>query len=198
MAIKYTDKGAALSPCGRYRYRLWRDWTAGWAAPRVLAVTGLNPSTADANVDDPTIRRLVGLAVRLDCNRLEMTNLFAYRATEPRELERFIRSGGDPFGHVAAGPNDSWTSLADRYVCDHCAGDDVVYWLAAWGASNLVPKYLAREFAAEDESHAWRAFERGNIYALKLNASGSPAHPLYVPNDLRPRLVRELRAELET
>jgi Protein of unknown function (DUF1643) len=53
------DSGAVISDCGRYRYSLWRIWNA--SAVRVMFI-GLNPSTADATQDDPTIRRCVEFA----------------------------------------------------------------------------------------------------------------------------------------
>lgn len=82
--------GAAFSDCGLYRYRLWRAWDPG---PRMLWVM-LNPSTADASADDPTIRKCVGFAKRNRFPGIEVVNLFAWRATDPREL----RNAADPTG----------------------------------------------------------------------------------------------------
>ena len=76
-------RGATFDPTGAYRYHLWREWDA--TLPAVTFVM-LNPSTADAEQDDPTIRRCIGFARAWGYGRIEVLNLFAYRATSPREL----------------------------------------------------------------------------------------------------------------
>lgn len=73
---------AIISDCGRYRYRLSRLWADG----QTLAIVMLNPSTADAEQDDPTIRRCVGFARREGFGGIVVVNLFAYRATKPSAL----------------------------------------------------------------------------------------------------------------
>jgi hypothetical protein len=83
--------GATFSADRRYRYRLWRRWDR---TRPVVAFVMLNPSTADARHDDPTIRRCVGFARRWGHGGIEVVNLFAYRATNPRAL-RTVR---DPVG----------------------------------------------------------------------------------------------------
>lgn len=83
--------GATFSRDRRYRYRLWRRWDR--ARPVVVFVM-LNPSTADARHDDPTIRRCIGFARRWGYGGIEVVNLFGYRATDPRAL-RIVR---DPVG----------------------------------------------------------------------------------------------------
>jgi hypothetical protein len=108
--------GAEFSDCGTYRYALWRTWNA--LQPGVLFV-GLNPSTADATTDDPTIRRCIGFAKRWGYGGITMANVFAYRATDPREmtvlaLERAIGPEND--AHLA--------SLAES----------ASFVVAAWGA----------------------------------------------------------------
>lgn len=75
--------GAEFSQCGKYRYALYRTWDV--KAPKVMFV-GLNPSTADAEVDDPTIRRCIRFAKDWGFGGLIMTNLFALRATNPKEM----------------------------------------------------------------------------------------------------------------
>ena len=77
------ERGAQLSDCGAYRYRLWREWDT--ACP-TLAFVMLNPSTADHRVDDPTITRCFTRAVANNFGRLEVANLFPLRATNPDEL----------------------------------------------------------------------------------------------------------------
>ena len=83
--------GATFSADRRYRYRLWRRWDR---SRPVVAFVMLNPSTADARNDDPTIRRCVGFARAWGYGGIEVVNLFAYRATDPREL----RAANDAVG----------------------------------------------------------------------------------------------------
>ena len=99
-----TIKRATISEDGLYRYALSRTWEGPiWS----LAFIMLNPSTADATEDDPTIRKCIGFAQRNGCNAIEVVNLFAFRATDPNDLRRagypvspmmssffFSRSGG--------------------------------------------------------------------------------------------------------
>src|SRR5438045_3510538 len=86
-------RAAAISACGRYRWWLRRSWHQGGNG-RVLCFIMLNPSTADARTDDPTIRRCMGFARSWGFSTLDVRNLFAWRATEPTELLRT----DDPIG----------------------------------------------------------------------------------------------------
>ncbi|TMC73897.1 MAG: DUF1643 domain-containing protein [Chloroflexi bacterium] len=88
--------GATFSADRRYRYRLWRRWDR---TRPIVAFVMLNPSTADARHDDPTIRRCLGFARRWGYGGIEVVNLFAYRATDPRAL-RTVR---DPVGRANRG-----------------------------------------------------------------------------------------------
>lgn len=67
-----------ISDCGQYRYKLTRRWGDGEQKGLFI---GLNPSIADAEIDDPTIRRCIGFSSRFGCDELVVVNLFAYRAT---------------------------------------------------------------------------------------------------------------------
>ena len=106
---------ATFSRDRRYRYRLWRRWDH--TRPVVVFVL-LNPSTADARHDDPTIRRCLGFARRWGYGGIEVVNLFAYRATDPRVL-RTLR---DPVGR------------ANRYHVRAALAQAALVVLA-WGAS---------------------------------------------------------------
>lgn len=88
---------AAFSECGQYRYVLSRNWEIDG---RKLVAIMLNPSTADAEVDDPTVRRLIKFAKSWNMDGLAIVNLFAYRTANPREL----LSVKDPTGPE----NDDW------------------------------------------------------------------------------------------
>lgn len=101
---KYLNAGARISADGKYRYLLWREWRGthdpkNWCwigpedssgerygEPKACLFIMLNPSTADGAADDPTIRRCVAFAKSWKFERLEVVNLFAYRATDPRHL----------------------------------------------------------------------------------------------------------------
>lgn len=84
--------GAAISECGRYRTLLWRG-VAGSQAPLVFVM--LNPSTADATEDDPTIRRCRGFARREGAGGIVVVNLSPWRATDPAQLELAHKDGHD-------------------------------------------------------------------------------------------------------
>lgn len=85
-------KTAKLSDCRTYRYELWRTWDE--SKPYAMFI-GLNPSTADETEDDPTIRRCINFAKTWGYGGLCMTNLFAYRATQPEDMKR----ASDPIGN---------------------------------------------------------------------------------------------------
>ena len=144
-------RSAGVSADGRYRYWLERRWAEGDALTFVM----LNPSTADADVDDPTIKRCIKFADGFGYGALRVMNLFAFRATDPRALVPAYRSGVDIVGPL----NGNML----RHAYDH---EPVL--VAAWGAH-----VVARIPEAVKPSSA---------LCLGVNASdGSPKHPLYVP-----------------
>ncbi len=145
-------KDALLSECGLYRYYLWRSWDA---EGKTLNIIGLNPSTADAFQDDPTIRRCIGFAKDNGFGNLYVTNLFAYRATKPNDL----MVAPDPVGPE----NDKW--LQDIAT----QSDDLLF---AWGNSG---GFLDRnEMVLE-------LLPQG--LCLGKTKIGAPRHPLYVRKD---------------
>lgn len=150
--------GARLSDDGKYRYALWRDWNA--MQPR-LTVVMLNPSTADANHDDPTIRRVRGFAQREGFGGMEVVNLFAYRATDPRQLDTV----DDPVGPENHGWLAAYLGQANTV-------------LAAWGASALD---RPRGYAMIGFVHSIAT--RRPLQHLGLTGAGEPRHPLYVRAD---------------
>jgi hypothetical protein len=150
------QRGANFSRCGTYRYALRRCWDA--ARPPALIV-GLNPSTADAERDDPTIRRCVRFARDWGFGGVVVGNLFAYRATRPAAL----RAAPAPVGPA----NDRWLRALTRE-----AGIVV----AAWGDDG---RHGGRD----------RAVLRllGAAHCLGTTKAGAPRHPLYVRADVAPR-----------
>lgn len=148
---------AVFSPCGMYRYSLLRDF--GMQTP-ALTVVMLNPSTADATKDDPTIRRVIGFAKAAGAGSLQVLNLFAIRATDPREM----LTASDPVGPE----NDEHLARALTN-----AKQDGRFVLAAWGAHG---GHRGRDFHVLHklvDGVEWRCLGRTH--------QGHPRHPLYVP-----------------
>lgn len=145
---------ALVSEDGLYRYWLTRSWGAGPVATFVM----LNPSIADASADDPTIRRCIGFAQSWGYGGVLVGNLFAYRATNPRNL---------PDGDEAIGPdNNRWLIRLRSW-----AGLTV----AAWGAHHRI---IGRAAEVMDLL--------GGLHVLRLTKQGNPGHPLYVPAATQP------------
>lgn len=157
--------GAVFSDCNRYRYRLWRRWDVN---EPVACFVMLNPSTADESANDPTIERCERRARSWGCGGIEIANLFALRSTDPTGLQDV----DDPVGPE----NDASIITAIR-----TAQDDGMA-IMAWGGWGL---YAQRQARVID------MLERNAIlfaHAFKLNKDGTPAHPLYLPYALQPRL----------
>lgn len=147
---------AVVSDCGRYRYALTRRWASG---PMALFIM-LNPSTADAEVDDPTIRRCIGFAKREGCGALRVENLFAWRATKPDEM--FAQADN------AIGATD--TAIREAAL----AADGPI--IAAWGGD---PRAEGRATVVVDILDDLSV----KLMCLGTTNSGSPRHPLYVRRD---------------
>ncbi len=103
------DRRASFSRCGRFRYTLRRTWGPG----ERLVFVGLNPSTADAHRDDPTIRRCTGFARREGYGGLVVVNVFAFRATKPTSLF----AADDPVGRRNNGVLRRETAGCDVVCC---------------------------------------------------------------------------------
>ncbi len=147
-----TAAGAYFDASGAYRYWLWRTWQP--TAPTVAFIM-LNPSTADAEQDDATIRRCCGFARAWGCGRLLVANLFAYRATQPRDL----RAAAEPVG-----------SDNDRYLQQAVAEAD--FTIVAWGNAG---RWQGRDRAAI------ALLGTAPLYCLGRTQQGCPYHPLYRP-----------------
>lgn len=174
------DRKTVFSHDRRYRFTLWREWgdryLKNFCPPdphhlhlpgrqdEFVQFIGLNPSTADETTDDPTIRRCIQFAKDWGFGALCMTNIFAFRATDPYAMLQ----AKDPIGQ----DNNAWltaiASQADMIVC-------------AWGAwgthlnrGNAVLKLLAGTTAAS------------KIYCLGKTRGGHPKHPLYLSKTSQP------------
>ncbi len=160
-------KVAILSQCGLYRYFLSRIWDAD--LPAVLFIM-LNPSTADAEVDDATIRKCIGFAKRWGCGSIHVVNLFAYRATDPRELAARITPGLIP----ALGPENSAHIV--RALANANNTKDIA--VAAWG--HQPKKVLAdRPLWLRCKTEVMNNIEVQCLGYTK--ATHQPRHPLMLP-----------------
>lgn len=149
-------RSAEISQCGRFRWTLRREWDS--AQPEQVAWIMLNPSTADAEVDDPTIRRCVGFSRDWGFGSLVVVNLFAYRTAYPREL----RAAGFPVGE-----------RNDEVIRGAARGASLV--VAAWGAESH-PRARARARTVFDDlTCPPNEFE---VYCLGTSSAGAPRHPL--------------------
>lgn len=150
-AALFADRStASISDCGRYRYDLTRRWGAGDAAVWVM----LNPSTADASVDDATIRKCVGFTKRLGLLALTVVNLFAFRARHPTDM----RAADDPVG-----PDN------DAYLQRHAREAGTV--ICAWGPHG---RFRGRDLNVLAMLRAAGV----PLHCLHVTADGSPGHPL--------------------
>lgn len=161
------QKGAVISECGKYRYSLVRDWRESEADEmKRVCFMMLNPSTADAEVDDPTIRKCIGFARRWGYTSIEVVNLFAYRATNPQELLKIY----DPtdLGYDEVNRHHISVALwrADRLV-------------VGWG-SFIDNKPMRRVLLPTVDVIA-EVF--GVPCCLGQCLTGSPRHPLYISYD---------------
>lgn len=152
-------RDAIISPDGTRRLRLSRTWDH---TKSVCCFVMLNPSKADANIDDPTIRKCIGFATRLGFGGLLVVNLFSYRATKPRDLKEADYPGAEP-------GDDAQIYLA---VKDTLRTNGKVY--CAWGAH---ARGLARPIEVLNLLHQAGA----RPWALRLLSDGTPEHPLMLP-----------------
>lgn len=162
---------AVFSPCGRYRYTLSRGPFTGLlpteSAGRTVLFLMLNPSTADAREDDPTIRRCISFAKLWRFEHLTVGNLFAWRATDPAEL----RTCPAPVGAA-----NSW-HLEELMTEAHLV-------VAAWGAASKVPPTLIGPRVRAVRELAEKAGKP--LHCIRRTKGGQPEHPLYLPGDLTP------------
>lgn len=145
---------------GPYRYvlsgRAFND-----PGNRTLLWVMLNPSTANAAKDDPTSRKVAGFTRGFDFDRWAIVNVYAYRATDPKEL------GRARFRGIDIGGPDNW-----RHQNEQAARASRI--VVAWGAHDVDAVHLSHTLAALTENHR-------QLYCLGTTKSGAPKHPLYVP-----------------
>lgn len=158
------ERTAKLSEDGAYRYVLGRWWTTPPSrSPVVDLWVMLNPSTADADIDDPTIRRCMGFSRSWGADGIRVVNLFALRATDPKAL----LSHPDPVG-----PENNWNLEGAARAAQDSGGRII----AAWGAHSM----------AERRARDVRRLLGRDVRCLGVTKSGAPRHPLYVKGDAAP------------
>lgn len=156
------EKGAAFSPCRRYRYRLWRKWNPSKESACFVL---LNPSTADEKENDPTVERCQRRAVQMGFGGIEVVNIFAFRATDPAVM----KNAEHPIGE------DN-----DAAIIDAAVGSGMI--ICGWGEHGA---HLGRGVDVLTLLlHA--PITASRLYHLGRNASGQPRHPLYVPYSVKP------------
>lgn len=163
---------ATFSTCGLYRYNLLRVWND--MLPRACWIM-LNPSTATATTDDPTIRRCMGFARAWGYGGIEVVNLFAWRATDPAELLTQTSE--------KVGPDN------DQHILESSARCGVR--IAAWGVHGKLGDRGRHVLAML--THPLR-----EVYHLGLTKDGYPRHPLYVKGDTKLTPFVAARAEAGT
>lgn len=155
---------AVFSPCGRFRYSLVVELIdtreEEQADLRRIAWVMLNPSIADETRDDPTVARCIKRSRMWGYHQLQIVNVYALVSTDPRGL----KIGDD----AAVGPDN------DSHIAKACGSAHTV--VCAWGrhASRRRVEQLAVLLGGV------------RLSALKVNGDGSPSHPLYLPDALRP------------
>jgi hypothetical protein len=156
------EHGATLSQCRRYRYDLWRIWGHGPVMNTIL----LNPSKADEDDNDPTVTRMVKRARQLNCGGLAMTNVFAWRATEPKQLKSEWKCNAVD---VIGADNDA-------HILRRARSSDLV--VCGWGGNG---KLFGRGATVEGMLRAAGI----KLHAFRVT-SGIPWHPLYLPYSTQP------------
>lgn len=153
MADLFMERDAVISDCGKYRYLLRRAWDHD--RQRALFVM-LNPSTADAEVDDATIRSCIRLSKSWGYGSFEVVNLFGFRSTDPEAMGE----AEDPIG-----PRNDQVAIAAIARCDTA----ICAWGAHWMAEPRAPA-MVRLIKAQNPL----------AYCLGTTKSGAPKHPLYI------------------
>ncbi|MEO9649479.1 MAG: DUF1643 domain-containing protein [Roseobacter sp.] len=156
-----TCSEAAFSDCGKYRYWLKRRWDTG----RLLNFIMLNPSVANEFRNDPTVERCERRARQLGFSAFCVTNIFAWRDTDPKAMKR---------SKAPEGPEN------DAVLCAEADRADLV--IVAWGTHGA---HLGRGPAVQDMLKQSGVEMRH----LGLSKHGHPRHPLYIPYHQKPILL---------
>lgn len=165
---------ATISQCGKYRYELTRTWDK--ELPKVMFIM-LNPSKADGEEDDTTIRRCINYAKDWGYGSLVVCNLFAYRATDPDDLKAFGKKHGVQL--MVEGTEDT----NQIYIDENAVEADKV--ILAWGIRGNM-------FGGRDQLLInYLRTLRVKMYYLELSSIWEmPCHPLMLKKNLKPKRYR--------
>lgn len=147
---------AVISECGKYRHNLTRKVSD---KEGLLTFIMLNPSTADAELDDPTIRKCKGFCDRFGYGALQVVNLFDFRATNPDELKKTSYPASKHNMDIIRAA----AIMSDKVIC-------------AWGTKGIYNRQNEKVLQMLGK-------ENISLYALDITKDGHPKHPLYVPYD---------------
>ena len=150
--MDFIETGARFNKNRTHRYALWRVWDTN--APKVMFI-GLNPSTADENKEDPTLKRVIQFSKDWGFGGVFMCNLFSFITPYPEELQ--IDTG--------ISENKRWLKYYSKKTTEI---------VCAWGAHKAAPNRAKM---------VYRFMRKAT--ALQLNNDGSPRHPLYVKSDVK-------------
>jgi hypothetical protein len=164
------ERKTIFSEDRKYRYTLWRQWSDDLFKNRTkegfIQFIGLNPSTADEILDDPTIRRCMRFAKDWGYMAMCMTNVYAFRASKPEDL----KAKQWPCGNDA------------NFVHIFDVAKEAALIIAAWGTHASFIKVMP-ELIIETVQSAGK-----QLHHLGLNSDGSPKHPLYLKASTKPQL----------
>ena len=153
---KKMRRSATFSPDRKRRFDLVRDWQDEGGPDRTALFAGLNPSKADENDDDPTVRKTVGFGKRWGFGRIVLVNLLSIVSTHPWDL---------PF----------WCGIdmENRAIIQHWMGEaDIV--VAAWGSQ---PGAVRRKIALPELIYLFRQIAPVTLYCIGTTKCGDPIHP---------------------
>jgi len=151
--------GAVFSDCMTYRYKLWRVWDD--TKPSVMFLM-LNPSTADESENDPTVERCERRARQMGFGALAVCNLFAFRATDPKDM----KAATDPVGTENDAVIIEEAKRADLIVC-------------AWGTHGSHSGRSRQVRAMLNDAGI-------DVHCLRIGKTGEPGHPLYIAYSAQP------------
>lgn len=157
-------RAALITECGKHRLILTRKWED---SGKKICFIGLNPSTADENLDDATVRKWIGFSTRLGAGSIIVANVFTYRVTDSKELSK-----------QAVPQHETW--LTQIEAC--CSQADII--IPCWGNKAKVDRTLQLAFRVVDES--LRNIEgKKPILCFGKTKSDDPKHPLMLGYDTK-------------